>query len=162
MFGTPKKEQRRATVDEITAANKTINSFFAGRSQIYKKVAWFNPEEDTPLGVISEIKNSLKAYFKERKWFNGGSIPDELLYTAENFHLINNISLMEAVEMAYTQIGEQKTLAQTPYKKTNGLPVEVAIALKHLHECESKNIPQDHIGGLLILYLMLCERVVLL
>jgi len=151
------KQRVTATPEAITAANKTINAFFIGKPLNSKRIAWFNPDDEKlPEGVISEFTKSIQVFFKERKWYNGGPVPYELLYTSEFFHLINNVALLDAVEMAYKGIDRQKAMAQTVYKKN----IDIAITLGILHECESKNIPQDHIGGLLLMYLILCERVV--
>ena len=107
---------------------------------------------------IRDIEGSIKTFFKDKSWYCGGPIPQNLLYTERNFRLIENVDLNQSVELGYKSICRAKSLAKTKYCKK----CEVDICLKVIRDCEKKHIPQDHIGGLFLLYLELCEKVELL
>lgn len=144
---------------KISAINQAINEFFKGRDRNAQRNEWFSPSKCCLIPTrLREITNSISVFFRDKKWYAGGVIPEELLYTKRNYRLINNIALLDAVELAYDSIETGRALAKTKYEKD----VEIDITLSVLHECEQNNIPQDHIGGLLVLYLELCEKVVLL
>lgn len=144
---------------EPSKNNKIIADFFRGRTKNARGEEWFRPSENKVMPQkVREITKALETFFSKKRWYNGGPIPDELLYTKRNYHLMNNITLLDAVEIDYDSIDECKTLAKTPYKKN----VEIAITMRVIRECEKKHVPQDYIAGCLLLYLELCEKVVLL
>lgn len=141
---------------EPSVVNLVINEFFEGRAKNSRGEEWFSPADNPILPKdIRDIYESLNVFFRKKEWYVGGPIPDELLYTKRNFKLINNIALLDAVEWAYKAIEQGKFLAKTGYKKN----VEITITLRIMHDCERKDVRQDHIGGIIVLYLELCERV---
>lgn len=145
-------------VSKSDTVNKAINEFFRGRPKNSQGYEWFNPKDCLVHTKLRDICDSLTKFFSNRYWYNGGRVPCDLLYTKRNFRLCNNITVVDALDLAYDCIKQAKQLAKTTYRKN----VEIALALKIIHECEGKDIPQDYIGGLFLLYLELCERVVLL
>ena len=153
-------DENERIVDQakISATNKAINSFFRGRSKNAQRHEWFTPSRCLIPESLREITNAIGKFFVEKAWYAGGSIPDELLYTKRNYHLINNISLLEAVELCYDSIEEGKSLSKSGYEPD----CEIEITLGILRECHRRGIPQEHIAGLLVLYFELCEKVVLL
>lgn len=130
-----------------------IGEFFRGKK-------WYNNHSGVN-GVpreLRDIHSSIQRFFHGKDWHCGGPIPVERLYNERNFRLLNNISLSEAIEIGYNSIARMKMLAKTKYTRN----ADTKICLKVLYECEHKNIPQDHIAGLFLLYLELCEKVELL
>ena len=97
----------------------------------------------------------MRKFFKTKNWYNGGPIPDELIYTRRNFRLLQNVSLYEAVDLAYESIAKTSKIIENKN-------YDLITTMKILKNCEKKKIKQEYIGGLLLLYLELCEKVVLL
>ena len=158
------EEARKSKVvseEQVTANNTAITTFFQGKDTNSKREEWYNPdflESPLPPGVVAIFAKSITTYFSDKRWYGGGPIPYEMLYTIRNFRLINNIALIDALELALKSVKDQKFMAQSKVKKKDQEP----FLLKIIRDCERKRIPQDHIGGLLIMYLELCERVVVL
>jgi hypothetical protein len=150
---------RLVDTEKITAISAAITDFFRDKPKNGKRVPWISTSNRKLLPKdLRDIYTSIRRFFSNKVWYAGGPIPEELLYTKNNFHLLNNIALIDALELAYDSIEACQTLARTKYRKD----VEVLLTLRILHECERKNIPQDHIGGLILIYFDLCEKVVLL
>lgn len=149
------QENAMAEENEISLINKEITSFFSGCPENYQREPWFSPEEKFLLPEeLKDLFYSLRKFFKTKNWYNGGPIPDELIYTRRNFRLLQNVSLFEAVGLAY------ESIAKSP--KSNNKNYDLITTIKVLRNCEKKKIKQEYIGGLLLLYLELCEKVVLL
>ena len=127
-----------------------IRNFFGGRKH-------FDKRKMKP-GVVKNIYMTLKLYFRRKSWHAGGPVPDEVLFTERNFRLVNNISFLTAVDLAYRSIAETKSLARTTYSKD----CDIKMCLRFLRECARLDIPQEHKGGLFLLYLEICEKVDLL
>jgi hypothetical protein len=53
---------------------------------------------------LKPIEKSITDFFQDKHWHIGGTIPSELLYTKNNFYLINNISLINAIDLGYCSI----------------------------------------------------------
>lgn len=140
---------------EESIINKQIERFFADKSVNAKGVRWFSPEQKIKVPeCIREHYLSLRSFFRKKNWHCGGSIPPELIYTQTNFHLIQNISLSEAIDLAYEAIDKCKNDVIWMHKNADVLNV-----LKVIKECEKKGIQQEHIAGILLLYLKLCVNV---
>lgn len=154
----PIEGDRPVNHEKIESVGRAIEEFFKGRNKNIKRVEWFSPKNTHIPPILRDISNSIGTFFSDKKWYNGGSIPDELLYTKTNFRLINRITIADAIKLAYDSINVGKTLVKTGYSQ-NG---EMYLTLRILQDCGKKHIPQDYIGGLLLLYLELCEKVVLL
>lgn len=141
--------------EKISAVNIAIDAFFRDCACNEQKTEWFSPSVKIVPPALREISTSLSTFFKGRSWSCGGPIPEELIYTKRNFRLINNIALVDALDLAYDRVGKCRHLAKTSYRKN----VEVGITLKTIKACHDIGIPRDYVGGLLLLYLELCEKV---
>lgn len=130
----PEKEAVIDKAKELAANIKAINAFFADKPRNHERDEWFDPDDgaEIPAGAVALITKSLQTYFKTKKWYNGGTIPPELLFTANNYRLINNVSMLDAVEMAYENIKRQKSFARTRYAKN----ADIALTLKVIRGCE--------------------------
>lgn len=138
--------------------NLIIDRFFRGLNK-GPSGYWLNPADDLDWPPeVRSIYKSMNRFFRDKKWHNGGPIPNELLYTKKNFHLVNNLSLIDAIDFAYEAIAKCRNLAKTAYRKN----VDIVITMKVINQCIERGVQGDHRGGILILYLDLCERVVLL
>lgn len=143
----------------VSLKNQEIGRFFNGKPKNSQRIEWVDLSipRALPIGV-REIRDSLATFFAKKQWYAGGPIPPELLYTKRNFHLVNNVALLDAIEIGYRSIERSSVLAKTKYKKN----VDTNLALRVIRWCERSGIMQDHIGGLFLLYLELCEKVALL
>lgn len=145
---------------KVSAANRRINEFFQVFPLNVNGDHWFSPGDKRVIvpGHLREIAVSIDMFFLDKSWHAGGQIPDELLHNKRNYKLINNATLIDALDLAYKCIAVCRTLAKTGYQRN----ADVRVAIRVIHECERHGIPQDYIGGMLLLYLELCEKVELL
>lgn len=134
--------------DQPSLINLIIQDFFDDKPRNAKGFPWFSSEEKKFLpDEMRETYSSLRKFFRKKSWHLGGKIPDELLFTRGNFHLLQNISLVESVELIYDSV-------EGKYEKNK----DILLTLKVIRDCERKGIQQEHIGGILLLYFTLCEN----
>src|SRR5262249_46369026 len=95
----------------------------------------------------------IEQFFHNRQLGSGGPVPRERLFRPEHVKLLK-IELIPAVDIVYAALGRVNSLARTKYDKHVG----IRLIPKVLHACERRNIPQNFIPGILLLYLELCEN----
>lgn len=130
----------------------TIESYFSKNLIACKKRNL--PKELEP------IYDSLDTFFADKAWHLGGKIPPRLIFNHNNFRIVNNISLENAIKIAYRSLERASYLCMS--KKPVVKNTDIKLCLKIIKDCEIKGIPYLYIGGMLILYLKLCEKVEIL
>lgn len=112
----------------------------------------------TPQDPNYEVSQSINAFFCRRRWHNGGPIPPNLLHTKANYNLVRNINLVQAIDIGYKAIADH--LAKGPLARTRGVKhADIYLVTRVMRACEKVGVQQEHIGGIFLLYLELCERV---
>src|SRR6185369_4086379 len=96
-----------ALTAEESFINKEIEKFFLDKPRNSKGISWFSSKCKHLLpDELKEHYLSIRKFFRKKSWHCGGPIPEELLYTQSNFHLLQNISLPEATDLAYEWMEE--------------------------------------------------------
>ena len=95
----------------------------------------------------------IEQFFHKRQSGMGGPITANRLFRPEHIDLLK-IELIPAVDIVYAALARVSSLARTKYDKHVG----IRLIPKVLHACERRNIPQNYIPGILLLYLELCEN----
>lgn len=106
----------------------------------------------------AEIAGYIKKFFRSEWWWMGGRVPEAVLLSDRNLRIVRNIDLIDAVDIGYAALERTEELARTD-KSPN---VDIKLCMRVLRKCERLEIPQNYIGGMFLLYLDLCEKVVLL
>lgn len=104
---------------------------------------------------FKQAHNSIETFFNNKSWYCGGPIPKNLLFHKENYKVVSKISFSTAIDIAYRSMDKAKYLARTKKEKK----FDIKLVLKTIYECHKLNIKQEHIGGILLIYLQLCEKV---
>lgn len=118
-----------------------------------------------------EVHSSIAKFFDGLKWHSGGPIPEIALFNETNYKLVRKVELENAISIADASImrhwvKRKEQMARTKIDLANldkkvVNKVRTSIAMKVIKRCEKLNISKDNIGGLLLLYLHLCEKVAL-
>lgn len=108
----------------------------------------------------------IRQFFQEESWYCGGPIPDDLLCNDRNVFLLS-LAFEDAIDIGHASVAKKGCLARehpeldlvagrvSKYASVKLFP-------KILGICAKRRIPQNFIGGILLIYLEICERVPLL
>lgn len=132
---------------EENLINVIIKDYFDDKPLNGQGVAYITSDEKFVPRELRDIFRYLKLIFRKKSWYLGGSIPEELIYNQNNFHLLQNISLKESVDFIHGLDDKVPAVKEVVVK-----------IIKIIHECERKGIQQEYIGGILLLYFILCEN----
>jgi hypothetical protein len=105
-------------------------------------------------------RNYVDAFFGDKRMHCGGSIPKYLLHAENRLSLVGNLSILDAVDMAYRGLEnsvDRHLLEKS--RKTGESTSDIRLVNETLKKFAKAGIPQEFAGGLLILYLEFCEGV---
>ena len=88
-------------------------------------------------------------FFAQQKMYCGGSISPQILHSPVYLTQVLNTDISHGVDLAYEAI-------------KRGAPVtdeEIAVVLKTLDKLAQTGVPKEFAGGILLMYLELCEGV---
>ena len=91
-------------------------------------------------------------FFTPQKYYCGGPIPRHLLAVPKNKPVLK-IEMAEAIHIAQEALSQVRVLAKSKWNKKIGMH----LIPKILHSIEGYNIRKEQAGGLLLMYLELCE-----
>lgn len=117
-------------------------------------------EEDFDQPIEEIVVSSMQRFFNGLDWSAGGPIPKSEFRRNEFIELVQEYSLIHAVNVGYTAIQKmrERDLRLCSVGKIHS-DTDVNIMLNVLSRCHSLRIPQKYIGGIFILYLHLCEGI---
>lgn len=138
----------------------------------FRKMAFLqNGVDMQPLvsSFIIKSRKSLKNFFKDKCNFKGEplniknpKLPNYVI-TRENILLVSNLSIIEAAEWMQAAISSPENLSwkksiairnKLNYKSSNFEPYIWVYSTK---KCSEANVPKSHCGGMVILYLEICQ-----
>jgi hypothetical protein len=108
--------------------------------------------EEQKLSVAITESDAVERMFENEHFYCGGPIPNYAIKDPENVKLLN-IKLTQSVDIAHEALGRVNKLAKSKYRPRMG----ERLIPKIIHMCEEKNLQQEMIGGLILLYLELVE-----
>ncbi len=91
-------------------------------------------------------------FFTPQKYYCGGPIPRHLLAVPKNIPVLK-IELAEAISIAHAALDRVRVLAKSKYHPKIGQQ----LIPKIIHATHGYNIRKEMIGGLILMYLELCE-----
>ncbi len=97
------------------------------------------------------IYSCVDKFFKDKKIYYGGPIPNRFLHNEENVKLIADLDISEAVDKAYTIIGDKYSGRNTEIEG------EILEVISILNECSARRIPKCFAGGILLICLRVCK-----
>lgn len=91
---------------------------------------------------LNSIRKSLSDFFADQDWHAGGEIPDEVLFTKTNFFILNNISLINAIDLAYCCVA----FDEAKFHIRNHNAEKAAEKLKEVYEQNKSSVVREQIG----------------
>jgi hypothetical protein len=95
----------------------------------------------------------IEQFFRKRRAGRGGPVSASQLFCPENRALLS-IEFIPAVDIANEALSRVKSLARTKYSSNVG----TRLIPKVIAACNKREIPQNYIPGMLLLYLEVCEN----
>ena len=93
------------------------------------------------------IKECIRLYFLGKTDVKGNTIPDRILVSRKHVDLVLNTTVVEAIKKAY------KAFKYCKFKNQEEKIINT------LNSCAKYWIPKDFAGGMMLIYLSLCEGV---
>ena len=120
-------------------------------------------EDDYQLPEILEEARTLTRqyidmFFQDKQMHYGGKIPKYLLHSKERISLVMNTTIYDAVGVAYNALERElppQQLAKS--KKSGALTEDIYLVRDTLNKLAKNCIPKRFAGGMLLMYLELCE-----
>lgn len=143
-------------------ANK---SFVTVDNSVSKKTSKMDVVSEADQKILDSLlrKEAFRAmtvFFKNKRFYCGGKIPEHMLWTEENIDCVKNTDLEIGIEFFYKWVNFaikiNGGLART---QINKLSDSIHFCVNLIHEMEQLGLSKSNYGGLLLLYLYLCEGV---
>lgn len=105
-------------------------------------------EEYTP----EQAQKCLEDFFFDQKMYCGGKIPKNLLLSNTSYL---KLDLSECIDRAYSLISQDPEYL---FKESGeNIEPEIEHVIKILDKCSAKRVPKQFAGGVMLIYLSLCE-----
>lgn len=136
---------------------KTKDDFFDDEDEISPFDDINDDADEIIVGSLKHIKLIISLFFSNREMYCGGMIPEYLLHSNR---YIKNIKILisDAVDCVYRAMGtliiptdEDDISDKWEHQE------DVKTVLKVLKMCSNEGVPKDMAGGILIMYMELCE-----
>lgn len=113
-------------------------------------------DEEALVLFREEMNNNAEAallnFFEDKEWYCGGKIPKSELINCRTISTVCNTDIVSAVTMVYPLLdGDECT--------DDKIPSDVQLVIELIMECARKKIPRCFVGGIIVVYLELCEGV---
>lgn len=107
-------------------------------------------------GITSFAKQWMAAYFKDKPYYCGGSIPQHILFHPKRVNLVLDCTFDKAAEIAYESLEKDLTDEDLEYIEAGGVGRDIKMLISMLHGMAAEGVPQELSNGMLVLYLELC------
>ena len=97
----------------------------------------------------------MELFFVDKKYWAGGVIPKNKLYNEQNIMTVMQVNIQDAFAVAYECLIEQNPQRYETDKKG----CEIELCFNTVKECSRRYIPKSNAGGLLLVYLAVCQGV---
>lgn len=111
-------------------------------------------------------------FFVDKKYWAGGKIAKSKLFTEENIVTVMGTTILDAIDVAYLCLAEQqpqsyKTKERRMVQTDDGLEEKeveikgwmIQLCYDILKACPRRMVPKCHAGGILLVYLSLCQGI---
>ena len=106
----------------------------------------------------SVAKKHIKTFFYDKKYYFGGEIGEDILFSPKNISTVLNTDVSRGVLEAYKKIERCPDIV---IEEDNDaiLSDDVRLVMSVFKECSIRDIPKQFAAGLLLMYLELCEGI---
>jgi hypothetical protein len=111
--------------------------------------------------IRTQVVECMEAFFADKKYWAGGKIAPKKLYTEENIITVMQTNILDALDVAYECLLEQKPqshkITDDDGEEMKGW--DIVLCYEILKSCPRRMIPKCFAGGILLVYLALCQGV---
>lgn len=117
--------------------------------------------EDDGLGCLTKqeeeknVKSALKTFFSDKKHWCGGNLSTNLIFSDKHIQILLETSVEVGVSIAHFSMDRESP----EHVDTTEEMWSIRLINTILGEASIRGIPKSYLGGLVILYLELCEGV---
>jgi hypothetical protein len=105
--------------------------------------------------IRKEAIECMEIFFADKKYWAGGNISKTKLFSEENIQTAMSTNILDALDVAYECLAEQEPQSYTNREK--GWAIELCYEV--LKSCPRRMIPKCNAGGILLVYLSICQGV---
>lgn len=110
--------------------------------------------------IRKQAVECMEAFFLDKKYWAGGKIPKSKLFSEENVVAVMQTNILDALDVAYACLEEQKPQRYTTHQ--DGEEIKgwaIPLCYEVLKACPKRMIPKCFAGGILLVYLSLCQGI---
>lgn len=113
-------------------------------------------EEELSLDdLLKLINRQISLFFEDKEMHYGGPIPKRILKTPHYINLLANIDLTKAIDLTYESLG----IREEELNDEDDVPESVQKVINILGECARSGVAKEFAGGILLMYMELCEGI---
>ncbi len=105
----------------------------------------------------SVAKKHIQTFFSDKKYYFGGEIGEDILFSPRNISTVLNTDISTGVLEAYEKIERCPDIVVE--EDDTILSDDVRLVMSVFKECSIREIPKQFAAGLLLMYLELCEGI---
>lgn len=105
--------------------------------------------------IREQAIDCMELFFVDKKYWAGGAISKKKLYSEQNIMTVMQVNILDAFTVAYDCLSEQKPQNYDTSKKR----WEIELCYDVIKECSRRYIPKSNAGGMLLVYLAICQGV---
>ena len=108
----------------------------------------------------SVAKGYIEVFFKDKEHYHGGKIKKEYLYSEKNLSRVLNTDVSSGILEAYSKIKNHPDIVIDEDENAGIITDDVRLSMSIFDQCSKRGIPKQFAGGILLMYLDLCEGIV--
>jgi hypothetical protein len=118
--------------------------------------------EDSP--HLSDIRTQaiecMETFFADKKYWAGGKIAKSKLYSEENIATVMDTNILDALDVAHACLAEQQPQSYKTHEDGEEIKGwSIPLCYEILKSCPLRMIPKCFAGGILLVYLSLCQGI---
>lgn len=110
--------------------------------------------------IRTQAVECMEAFFADKKYWAGGKIAKSKLYSEENVKTVMETSILDALDVAYACLLEQQPQSYKTHEDGEEIKGwSIPLCYEVLKACPRRMIPKCFAGGILLVYLSLCQGI---
>ena len=99
----------------------------------------------------------MEVFFADKEFYCGGSIPQKILYSPSYITQVLNTDISHGVKQAYKILDDHDGISSV--EEDEKISEDIRLILAVLKQCEDLRVPKVFAGGIMLVYLEVCEGV---
>jgi hypothetical protein len=114
------------------------------------------------IDIREQAKECIALFFVDKKYWAGGLIPHKKLYSEENVLTVMQTNIVDAMTVAYACLETKMPENYKDMHESDGKirkDWDVRLCYEVIKSCSRRGIPKSCAGGILLVYLSICQGV---